>query len=129
MQCLKREKLRPEDLLCGSPISCCVILIARLNPNLKAIAHSFAHDLCHQGTLRHCLPALAIDCRLVAVMPLVVTDDVVAISVIFVESFVGILDLTFLALFYDVVGIEHGLMLAFGVKAELLFTACVRLGG
>ena len=60
-------------------------------------------------------------------MPLIITDDVVAISVIFVESFVGILDLTFLALLYDVVGIEHGLMLAFSVKAELLFAACVRL--
>lgn len=62
-------------------------------------------------------------------MPLVITDDVVAICVILVESFIGILNLTFLALLYDVVWIKHGLMLAFGVKAELLFTACVCLGG
>ena len=131
VQRLEREKLRTENLLHGSLVSCRVILAAilaaRLKPDLQAIAHCFAHHLCHEGAFGHRLPALAIDRCLVAVVALVVADDVVAIRVVFVEGFVGILNLALLALLDDIVGVKHGLMLAFSVEAELLFAACIRL--
>ena len=64
---------------------------------------------------------------MVFIVALVVTDNIIAILIIFVELIVSRLRSTLLIFLHDIVRIEHRLMLAFHVKAELLLTALICL--
>ena len=99
------------------------MLVCSLQLRFYALADCLGHKFCEKLTLGKGLPALSIDPRLILVVLPVVTHDVVAVRIVFVELIVGRLLGTFLLLQDDVVRIEHGLVLALRVQSELLFTA------
>ena len=62
-------------------------------------------------TLCKSLPALSIDTSLVLVILLVITDDIVAIRIVFIKLIVCSLLFNFLVPWYDIIGVKHSLML------------------
>ena len=73
------------------------------------------------------LPALAINIGLILVILFIVADNIVAVWIILIELVVASLLSTFLILSHDVIRIEHGFILAFWIKSELLFASSIGL--
>lgn len=103
--------------------------LTQVAPHLKALSNRFGNELNQQTALGESLPTLAVDPSLILVVFLVVTNDVVAILVIFEERLICGLFGTLLLLQDDVVGVKHGLKALILIQTELFFARRVGLLG
>ena len=96
-------------------------VIFEVNADFKGVGE----DLGQGFTLRESLDTRFIDISGVLIVAFVVSDNVVALGIVFVEVLVGTLVLGLLTSLHNVKGVVHGFVTSFRVKAEELGAACV----
>ena len=62
-------------------------------------------------------------------MAQIVSDDIIAVSVVLVELIISCLGRTLLLFLHDIVWVKHGLMFSLCIQTELLLATRVCLGG